>query len=99
MLSYAVFPRMTARRHVSYLALPSRAAHGAGSAFARLVECEGLLISIGAEKQAGFRPNDSGYTISNHAAVLAGAPWRRMKVFAGVYYSDFAEIRRYAAYK
>jgi len=59
-------------------------AHGSRSAFSEFVDEGGLLISIGADKQSGFRNNDVGFTISNHAAVLAGAPWRKMKVFEGV---------------
>lgn len=71
-------------------------AHGLGSVFDRLVRNRGLLISIGAEKQTGFRANDTGFTISNHAALLAGAHWRKIKVFEGLYQGKGSMLRRYA---
>ncbi len=101
-LSYAVWNDPWPEILRSYTATV-QSAHGPGSLFSLFVQNNGLLISIGAEKQSGFRPNDVGFTISNHAAVIAGAPWRRMKAFEGVYSwsvdgpADFSEIRRYAA--
>lgn len=72
-------------------------AHGPGSVFDYLVRNGGLILSIGANHQTGFRPNDVGFTISNHAAVLADAPWRRTKIFEGLYCTGgYCAIKRYA---
>ena len=93
MLSYAVYAGLDTPYGQDY-----QAAHGSGSLFDHFVQNNGLLISIGADRQAGFRELDTGFTISNHAGVLAGAPWRSMRIFEGVYvFKGQSEIRRYAA--
>lgn len=60
--------------------------HGAGSVFDLFLGYGGVLISIGAleDDNKGFRKDDRGFTISNHAATLAGVPWRKMKKFEGI---------------
>lgn len=73
-------------------------AHGAGSVFDRFIQNDGLLISIGADQQTGFKDGDVGFTASVHAFVEAGVDWRYMKVFEGVYVDGgVASIRKYAA--
>lgn len=90
------YPGMTEEYRYGYL-LDQLNAHGPGSIFDVLVRNNGLILSIGANHQTGFRPNDVGFTISNHAAVLAGAPWRRTKIFEGLYCTGgYCAIKRYA---
>jgi len=72
-------------------------AHGAGSVFASFIENDGLLVSIGADKQTGFKADDVGFTTCVHAAVEAEAPWRTMKVFTGTYVDGGSSIRSYSA--
>ena len=76
----------------------SVSSHGAGSLFDTFIEDNGLLISIGADHQKGFRANDVGFTICTEAALRARVPWRKMKVFKGVYVDGEPSIREYASY-
>jgi aminoglycoside N3'-acetyltransferase len=60
-------------------------AHGPGSVFDDLVKENGLLISIGADQQTGFKESDVGFTSSVHAFHEAGVDWRATKAFTGTY--------------
>lgn len=93
MLSYACASWSKGKYHGYFEDVPN--AHGASSVFDRLIKNYGLLLSFSGE---GFRKNDVGFTISNHCAVLAEAPWRFTKVFEGTYVDGgVPSIRKYSA--
>ncbi len=90
-ISYAVYGSEDHPWTMSY----AQDGHGQGSLFDDMVRRNATLISIGAldESNPGFDVGNVGYTLIHHSETMAGAPYRFIKSFAGIYVDHGASAK------